>query len=408
MLFPKKVITSATTLSSSSSVWLLVFFTCVTLNTALSTSDQQQSQQLSGDTSSYGERLAESSYVFNSIANGGSSSFGSSSSQKEASSDGSGSYYSPGVSALLNSDGFLNTMSKFSPGGAEGAKYTPSGPVEAAVHTKKTIEVIPVRFEEPKEGEPQVIEISPYEVPLSIVFKTATNKINVNQEHRSETPEEVKETTSEEEPHRVVHNVYRPVIQEVTEVIQPIRKMLQRVEPVIEEMKTIISKAGPPEGGNSNGYSRPSSSGGFSAQKATLDDNRFARYGGNDLGRGLSILPLSYSSASEVIKKLSSPPSSLSSVTSMSSENEMSRRFGITNRPTRVDEGNSYSQKQSTTTNDNNNNNNNEEAANTKTDYNDIIKEYITKFLEPSRAPGAKSGASKSNKHSLKINPAEH
>ncbi len=67
-----------------------------------------------------------------------------------------------------------------------------------------------------------------------------------------------------------------------------------------------------------------------------------------------------------------------------------------------MEEGNSYSQKQSTTTNDNNNNNN-EEAANTKTDYNDIIKEYITKFLEPNRAPGAKSGSS--NKHSLKINP---
>ena len=116
--------------------------------------------------SSYGERLAES-YVFNSVSNR--------EQIKEESS------YAPGISAILNSDGFLNTMTKYN----SEPKYSPNGPVEAAVHTKKTIEVIPVKFEEPQEGEPQVIEISPYEVPLSIVFKTQTNKINVNQEHKS-------------------------------------------------------------------------------------------------------------------------------------------------------------------------------------------------------------------------------
>lgn len=169
-------------MTASSLIWLLV--TLVTLSTAITSPDaQEQSEQ--SDTSSYGERLAEgSSYSFNSVSNSGISSnshvrsFGQSK-------EGDASFYSPGVSAILNSDGFLNTMSKFSPGGVDSGKYTPSGPVEAAVHTKKTVEVIPVRFEEPKEGEPQVIEISPYEVPLSIVFKTQTNKINVNQEHRS-------------------------------------------------------------------------------------------------------------------------------------------------------------------------------------------------------------------------------
>lgn len=64
----------------------------------------------------------------------------------------------------------------------------------------------------------------------------------------TEPAEEVKEINSEEEPHRVVHNVYRPVIQEVTEVVQPFRKVIQKVEPVIEEMKTIISKAAPQDG----------------------------------------------------------------------------------------------------------------------------------------------------------------
>lgn len=63
-----------------------------------------------------------------------------------------------------------------------------------------------------------------------------------------EPAEEPKEINSEEEPHRVIHNVYRPVIQEVTEVVQPFRKVVQKVEPVIEEMKTIISKAAPQDG----------------------------------------------------------------------------------------------------------------------------------------------------------------
>lgn len=121
---------------------------------------------------SYGERLVESSHPlafhsFNSAANR---------EQREETS-----IYSSGINAILNSDGFLNQMEKY--GG--NPKYTPQGPVEMAVHTKKTVEVIPVRFEEPKDGEPQVIEISPYEVPLSIVFKTQTQKINVNQEHKT-------------------------------------------------------------------------------------------------------------------------------------------------------------------------------------------------------------------------------
>ncbi|KAH9413180.1 hypothetical protein DERP_006866 [Dermatophagoides pteronyssinus] len=192
----------------------------------------------SDDRSSYGERLAESSYTFSSA------SFAREPKEET-------NIYSAGINAILNSDGFLNQMEKY--GGSQ-SKYRPQGPVEMAVHSKKTIEVIPVKFEDGNDGEPQVIEISPYEVPVSIVFKTQTNKLNVNQEHKSdfkihyEPAEEPKEINSEEEPHRVIHNVYRPVIQEVTEVVQPFRKVVQKVEPVIEEMKTIISKAAPQDG----------------------------------------------------------------------------------------------------------------------------------------------------------------
>lgn len=85
----------------------------------------------------------------------------------------------------------------------------------------------------------------------------------------------------------MVHNVYRPVIQEVNEVIQPYRKVLQTVEPVIEQMKTIISKAGPAP---NEGYpqqqqlSMPTRSNflTFNGQS----DNHVSKYGSNDIGTG--------------------------------------------------------------------------------------------------------------------------
>ena len=52
----------------------------------------------------------------------------------------------------------------------------------------------------------------------------------------------MKHTTSHEEPHRVIHEVIRPIIQEVHEIIQPYRRVVQQVQPVIEEVRTVIAK----------------------------------------------------------------------------------------------------------------------------------------------------------------------
>ena len=49
-------------------------------------------------------------------------------------------------------------------------------------------------------------------------------------------------TRSEDEPHRVLHEVLRPVIQEVREVIQPYRRVVQEVRPVLEEVHTLVAK----------------------------------------------------------------------------------------------------------------------------------------------------------------------
>ncbi|OTF69332.1 hypothetical protein BLA29_013414, partial [Euroglyphus maynei] len=107
-----------------------------------SNQSSSSSSQEFDDRSSYGERLAESSYAFQT------SPFAREPKEET-------NIYSSGINAILNSDGFLNQMEKF---GGGNVKYRPQGPVEMAVHSKKTIEVIPVKFEDNNgdgSGEPQ-------------------------------------------------------------------------------------------------------------------------------------------------------------------------------------------------------------------------------------------------------------
>lgn len=60
-------------------------------------------------------------------------------------------------------------------------------------------------------------------------------------------------TRSEDEPHRVVHEVYKPVIQEIREIIQPFRKVVQQVQPVVEEVQTVVHRGDGRRGGGGNG-----------------------------------------------------------------------------------------------------------------------------------------------------------
>jgi hypothetical protein len=57
--------------------------------------------------------------------------------------------------------------------------------------------------------------------------------------------QEVEHTSSEEEPHRVMHEVVKPVIQEIREIIQPYRRVVQQIQPVLEEVHTIVAKGEP-------------------------------------------------------------------------------------------------------------------------------------------------------------------
>ena len=39
-----------------------------------------------------------------------------------------------------------------------------------------------------------------------------------------------------------MHEVHRPVIQEIREVIQPYRRVIQEIQPVIEQVQTVVAR----------------------------------------------------------------------------------------------------------------------------------------------------------------------
>jgi len=92
--------------------------------------------------------------------------------------------------------------------------------------SKRTLEIVPMIGEGGKQYgggqpmEPQIIEVAPDDQPIQVVFRSTSTRVQVKQIHTPLKPEEVETTRTEEEPQRVVHQLLRPVIQEVFEVIQ--------------------------------------------------------------------------------------------------------------------------------------------------------------------------------------------
>jgi len=95
---------------------------------------------------------------------------------------------------------------------------------------------------------PKIIKVHAEEVPVKVVYLTKSSDVDVRQFHKKGAPGKFTSTKTLEEPHRLYHQVVRPVIQEIHEVIVPYRKVVQRIEPVIEEIQTIVAKGEPSYG----------------------------------------------------------------------------------------------------------------------------------------------------------------
>jgi hypothetical protein len=101
--------------------------------------------------------------------------------------------------------------------------------------------------------QPQVVEVDAGQLPLTIHFKSASSNINVVQTHQPSDAGEIKQTSSEDEPHRLVHEVTKPIIQEVREIITPFRRVIQEIRPVQEEIQTIVARGEPRSRGFADG-----------------------------------------------------------------------------------------------------------------------------------------------------------
>ncbi len=135
----------------------------------------------------------------------------------------------------------LGLTNSLTGGIALGAQPQVLGPVIAAIITRRTAEVVDVPV--PQDViTPQVLIVEPNLLPVTIEFRSQSSPVNINQVHIPGPPGEFKETRSEEEPDRVLHEVVKPVIQEVREIIQPFRRITQQILPVQEEIHSVVAR----------------------------------------------------------------------------------------------------------------------------------------------------------------------
>ncbi|OTF81866.1 DFP2-like protein, partial [Euroglyphus maynei] len=99
------------------------------------------------------------------------------------------------------------------------------------------------QFDVPSSGfiNPTTIDVPANFIPVNFIFRSASSMVNVAQKHSS-APGSFRESHSQDEPHKLVHTVTKPIIQEVHEVISPFRRVTQTVEPVRESVETIVAR----------------------------------------------------------------------------------------------------------------------------------------------------------------------
>lgn len=116
-----------------------------------------------------------------------------------------------------------------------------AGPVSAAIQTIRTQHVVDIPT--PQDViQPSTLVIEPNVMPVNIEFRSQSSPVNVNQVHIPGRPGIVERTNSEEEPDRLIHEVVKPVVQEVRETIVPFRRITQEILPVQEEVHSLVAR----------------------------------------------------------------------------------------------------------------------------------------------------------------------
>ena len=127
--------------------------------------------------------------------------------------------------------------------------------IELPVKSKHDLEIIHSPSHE--EEHSTYVDVPGGVLPVYMTFKTQSSPLYVKQEHKG-TKGSYQKSDSHDEPHKLVHEVVKPVIQELKEIITPYRKVIQVIEPVREERLTKVHKGERKGGygGDDDGYGK--------------------------------------------------------------------------------------------------------------------------------------------------------
>ena len=96
--------------------------------------------------------------------------------------------------------------------------------------------------EEDNKAGSRVIEVLAHSLPLSLVFRSSSSKVNIKQVHNERLKyDPSKHSFSEDAPHVLKHTITKPIYQMVQEVIVPYRKITQYMNPIQEEITSHIN-----------------------------------------------------------------------------------------------------------------------------------------------------------------------
>ncbi|KAH9494323.1 hypothetical protein DERF_015016 [Dermatophagoides farinae] len=156
----------------------------------------------------------------------GSSSYGGGNSMSSFSSinsgagiGGSGSGYK---SSMMTLSPFQSNLMDYGSGSAGGIgsnyqqQQQSQGPVSAAIQSKHSVQYIDVPYESTPIA-PQTILVEANRIPLNIFFQSRSSNLNVETEH-TPSPGSTQETSSEDEPHYLIHQI-KPVEEDIQTII---------------------------------------------------------------------------------------------------------------------------------------------------------------------------------------------
>ena len=151
--------------------------------------------------------------------------------------------------------------------------------INAAIYSHHNVKVLPVKSY--GYSKPVYVDVPGGATPIYMNFQTQSSPLYVKQNHYG-AKGSYQHSSSYDEPHKLVHHVTKPVIQELHEVVKPFRKVVQRIEPVQEEITTLVSQGigGPGGPGGAGGLGGAGGFGGAGGAGGLGGHGGYGGYGG--------------------------------------------------------------------------------------------------------------------------------